>query len=646
MGEDTKIKQLDNAEPELVGDRTLRFTATTESEDRDGDIVRVQGLNTEAFEENPTFLFAHQDKEPPIGRVVKIEKRPGKMLIDVKFDPDEFSDMIFQKYKRGSMNAVSISFDPDMEQTLEREDGGLDFVEADLLEVSAVPVPANPEATAHRSKCFDSKRKASQEWAKKVFELQVKQEDGPTDFPEEGDDLKVSLRNSQYERVPLDYARRIKQEHPDIWDKGGNIQGDDSFQVLKTVIEEHNGAPQTDTQKEIVRRREAWAARHEQNHELPGVVAQIKWLVVGTRGLDHQKEVIREAIEDKSMELELTKSVDKGEALSTFLQTLIASRLDEDQPQSELIREMSSESGIPTSTIRSYLSGEIQCPNEAFIEAAADVLNVESETLAAIAARDGCDFDITSIEPEDPEEDSGHMAEEDGMDDKSKELSDMISKVPTEFQDFPIGDDPEEEWDRERSVTEAREHASRDDSGDKETIDWDLYAEHFLYYDGDEPENFTSYKFPYTYHDEDGDMYVPLQGIFVVAQFLEQEPDPPQEGDIEAAKRHIARYYTKAQEKFPDRDISDPQDVFEDIELSDKSRDMPESIAEELKARVDALENMVDQLAESKAESHEQDDGPDKSMGQTFELPVPDKAEQTFSIADESSDSETFELEI
>jgi len=236
--------------------------------------------------------------------------------------------------------------------------------------------------------------------------------------------------------------------------------------------------------------------------------------------------------------------------------------------------------------------------------------------------------------------------EEDGIDEKSFDLATLEQKTPTEFQGYPIGDDPEEEWDRERSEMEAREHASSDDSGDKETIDWDTYAEHFLYYDGDEPENFTSYKFPYTYHDEDGDMYVPLQGVFVVAQFLEQEPDPPQEGDIEAAKRHIARYYRKAQEKFPDRDISDPQDVFEDIELSDKSRDMPENIAEDLKSRVDALEDMVDQLAESKAESHEQGDGPDKSMGQTFELPVPDKAEQTFSIADESSDSETFELEI
>lgn len=616
-----KFKAL-NSKPELVDDRTIRFTATSEQEDRDGDIVRVSGIRTENFDKNPVFLWAHDSGKPPVGKVVSHNKRPvdGEFIVDVEFFDGEHADKIFKMYKEGFLNSVSISFDP--KDFAERDEGGFDFLEVELLEISAVTIPANPHATAHSRRAYSSRDK--------MLKSMVAEVDKATDFPEEGDDQKVSLRNSQYERPPLDFVQNVKEEHPDIWDAGGNTQGNDSYAVLEDIVEDNDGSVETDTQEEIVRRREAWAARHFEDFQLAGVVAQLKWLVVGSRGFDHQRDVINEAIEDEEDGMDEDKAlelptVQKGERFSMFLQTLIATRLEEDQPQAELVTEMADLSDKSPSTVRDYIAGAVQCPPIEFMEAAAQVLQVEAETLAAIAARDGCEYDVTAFPGQEPEEDSGHMDEEDGMDEKSMDADTIEQKVPTDFQDFPIGDDPDEEWARERSVNEAREHASSDDSGDKETIDWDLYADHFLYYDGDEPENFTSYKFPYTYHDEDGNMYVPLQGIFVVAQFLEQEPDPPQDGDVEAAKRHIARYYRKAQEKFPDRDISDPEDVFEDIELSNKGNDMDDDTVDMLKARIDSLEETVDQLADQRAEAHEDGGEPDKSIGQTFELPIPEE---------------------
>lgn len=121
-----------------------------------------------------------------------------------------------------------------------------------------------------------------------------------TNFPKRGDDLKVSLRNSQYDSFPLAYALKLREEHPDIWRKGGNILGNTQFNRLRKVHSQM-GEAKTPTDEKAVRLREAWAARHLKDHRLAGVVAQIKWLVIGSRGLSHMKQVIDEA-RKKSLE--------------------------------------------------------------------------------------------------------------------------------------------------------------------------------------------------------------------------------------------------------------------------------------------------------------------------------------------------------
>jgi hypothetical protein len=59
-------------------------------------------------------------------------------------------------------------------------------------------------------------------------------------------------------------------------------------------VVKRNGAVETTGEERAVRLREAWAARHTGDHRLAGVVAQIKWYVVGSRGEGHMKEVISE----------------------------------------------------------------------------------------------------------------------------------------------------------------------------------------------------------------------------------------------------------------------------------------------------------------------------------------------------------------
>lgn len=115
-----------------------------------------------------------------------------------------------------------------------------------------------------------------------------------TNFPQQGDDKAVNLSNSRFGRFPLDEAESLRTEYPEIWRKGGNVLGNTQYQRLKPMAKERR-APRTPTEDEAVRLREAWAARHFGDFQLAGVVAQVKWLVVGSRGLDHMREVIREA---------------------------------------------------------------------------------------------------------------------------------------------------------------------------------------------------------------------------------------------------------------------------------------------------------------------------------------------------------------
>ena len=319
---------------------TMSFVASTSAEDRYGDVIAQDGWDLTAYNANPIILFNHDASAMPIGRG-DVDVIDGKLLIDVTFDmEDPHAAEIGRKCQAGFLNSVSVGFNaieaversnlPEGHQY--KSDNGLYFNKAELLEVSVVTIPANPEANSIAAKKFglDSRQVAKhileileedgryliafkkaepeeehqeeQEHEEETFRAGLQSKN--TNFPEKGEDKKVSLRNSKYPSFPLDYAQNIKDEYPDIWDEGGNILGNKQFALL-SKIQKNNGVPETPDQEEAIRKREAWAARHLQDFRLAGTVAQMKWLVIGEKGLSHMKEVIREEInkrKDKSFD--------------------------------------------------------------------------------------------------------------------------------------------------------------------------------------------------------------------------------------------------------------------------------------------------------------------------------------------------------
>ena len=113
---------------------------------------------------------------------------------------------------------------------------------------------------------------------------------------DEKDDEVSSFGKSKWKMFDREFAARIKEDYPEIWKKGGNIKGNAQYAIL-TKIAEEGGVAKTRDQINALELREAWVARHEEDFRLPGVIAQIKWLAIGSRGEDYMKNVVREAMQ-------------------------------------------------------------------------------------------------------------------------------------------------------------------------------------------------------------------------------------------------------------------------------------------------------------------------------------------------------------
>lgn len=130
--------------------RTVNYKFSDESVGRDFHIVKDDAWQTENFERNPVFLWAHDDKQPPIGRVFGLTHRARELHGGVTYAETEFADEIFQLVRGRFLSAVSTSWLPiEMARAGDPgRPGGLDFFKVDLLEVSQVPIPALPTALA------------------------------------------------------------------------------------------------------------------------------------------------------------------------------------------------------------------------------------------------------------------------------------------------------------------------------------------------------------------------------------------------------------------------------------------------------------------------------------------------------------------
>ena len=148
-----------------LGERSVQFTISKEVVDRDGDILRAGGVDFTNYMKNPVFLRFHNPHDFPLGKVTKfwVEGDSVKAIVyfptleELSSDPENASekaklvDFTYHCYKTGMLNAVSVGFIP-LEWTETKD--GYDITKWELLEFSAVAVPANQDAIAEAVKSF------------------------------------------------------------------------------------------------------------------------------------------------------------------------------------------------------------------------------------------------------------------------------------------------------------------------------------------------------------------------------------------------------------------------------------------------------------------------------------------------------------
>lgn len=144
-----KFKTL-NAEVKDLGKNTISAVFSTETVDRHGDVVK-QNWDLRSYMNNPVILNSHRhdDAGEVVGKATRLRVAKDRLEGDIQFAVNENpkAKVIYELYKGGYLNSFSVGFVA-KEANWDEDNGGFVIEESELLEISTVSVPANPEALA------------------------------------------------------------------------------------------------------------------------------------------------------------------------------------------------------------------------------------------------------------------------------------------------------------------------------------------------------------------------------------------------------------------------------------------------------------------------------------------------------------------
>jgi len=130
------------------------FVLSTDKVARDGEVWTRDGWDFSNFENNPIFLADHEDTvENVVGKVENLRFESDGLIGDVVFADEENpkAKVIKRLYESGFLNSVSVRVFPKKGEYREvGKEQVWHLLEKELLEVSAVALPADPNALLQR----------------------------------------------------------------------------------------------------------------------------------------------------------------------------------------------------------------------------------------------------------------------------------------------------------------------------------------------------------------------------------------------------------------------------------------------------------------------------------------------------------------
>ena len=140
---ETVSKFVTNLKSADASNGTFKVIFTSGALDRHGETVNPDGWDFTNYYKNPVVLYGHNYSSLPVGVVDKIYREDGNWIAEGRFAPEDANPMaghVRRLYEGKFLKTVSVGFIPT------EMDANFNSLKQELLEISFVPVPANPEA--------------------------------------------------------------------------------------------------------------------------------------------------------------------------------------------------------------------------------------------------------------------------------------------------------------------------------------------------------------------------------------------------------------------------------------------------------------------------------------------------------------------
>lgn len=143
------------------------FIISTDTVDRDNDIISMKGWQLDNYRKNPVVLWAHDYSQLPVGKCTGLKVVGNKLMATAEFADHDMAKTVLRLVDGGFLNSTSVGFRP-VKFAINEDRHGIDFSEQELLEFSIVPVPANPEALVAAS-TGTADAQLLKQWADEIY---------------------------------------------------------------------------------------------------------------------------------------------------------------------------------------------------------------------------------------------------------------------------------------------------------------------------------------------------------------------------------------------------------------------------------------------------------------------------------------------
>ena len=148
------IHRLSGAVTKFAGalaDDEAELLASTENEDRVGDIILKKGIRDDAWRAGGAVILRDHNTGWPVANGIRAGVEAAGYSVRIRFAPwgtSEVADETRRLVKAGVLRGVSIGFLPISCELIDRNDysSGYLFKEIELLEISICSIPANRES--------------------------------------------------------------------------------------------------------------------------------------------------------------------------------------------------------------------------------------------------------------------------------------------------------------------------------------------------------------------------------------------------------------------------------------------------------------------------------------------------------------------